>query len=150
MGAKKRPFYRVVVADARSPRDGKFIETIGHYNPLTEPATIVINEERGRYWLSVGAQPTTAVSKLMKRAGLGPDAVAEAPAPEPSEPAALAQERAQTSVPLEAAPSSDPADAERAAVEPSAEAQQVAQTVEPAEQPAAPASPDAAADNAQA
>ena len=150
MGAKKRPFYRVVVADARSPRDGKFIETIGHYNPLTEPATIVINEERGRYWLSVGAQPTTVVSKLMKRAGLGPDAVAEAPTPEPSEPAALAQEQAQTSVPLQAAPSSDSADAESVAVEPSAEAQQAAQTVEPVEQPAAPASPDAAADNAQA
>ncbi len=71
MGAKKRPFYRIVVADSRSPRDGRFIEIVGHYNPLTEPATIVMNEEKVRKWISNGAQPTTVVSKLMKRVGIG-------------------------------------------------------------------------------
>lgn len=82
MGAKKRPFYRVVVADARSPRDGRFIETIGHYNPLTEPATIVLNEEKVRTWISHGAQPTLAVTKLMKRAGIS---TATQPAAEPAQ-----------------------------------------------------------------
>ncbi|MDQ3856115.1 MAG: 30S ribosomal protein S16 [Chloroflexota bacterium] len=71
MGAKKRPFYRIVVADSRSPRDGRFIETIGHYNPLTEPATIVIDAEKASKWISNGAQPTKVVTKLMQRAGIG-------------------------------------------------------------------------------
>lgn len=69
MGAKKRPFYRVVVADSRSPRDGRFIESVGHYNPLTEPATIVLNQEKIGYWISKGAQPTDVVRKLIDRAG---------------------------------------------------------------------------------
>ena len=71
MGAKKQPFYRVVVADSRSPRDGRYIDIVRHYNPLTEPSTIVLNEEKLMRWISQGAQPTTAVSKLMKRAGVG-------------------------------------------------------------------------------
>ena len=58
MGAKKSPFYRVVVADSRSPRDGRFVEEIGTYNPLTEPAQIQIKEDRALYWLQVGAQPS--------------------------------------------------------------------------------------------
>lgn len=70
MGAKKQPFYRVVVADSRAPRDGRFIETIGHYNPLTEPATVVIDREKLTLWMSRGAQPTETVRKLVKRAGL--------------------------------------------------------------------------------
>jgi len=86
MGAKKQPFYRIVVADARSPRDGRFIETIGHYNPLTEPATIVINEEKILKWISQGAQPTLIVSKLMRRAGIGQQPAAV----ETAEPAAEA------------------------------------------------------------
>ena len=60
-GAKKQPHYRVVVTDSRAPRDGKFIEIIGHYNPRTEPATVEIDAERALYWLSVGAQPSPAV-----------------------------------------------------------------------------------------
>jgi small subunit ribosomal protein S16 len=68
-GAKKQPTYRVVVADSRSPRDGRFIEIIGHYNPRTEPMTVKIQEERALYWLSVGAQPTDPVKKLLENMG---------------------------------------------------------------------------------
>lgn len=70
MGAKKRPSYRIVAADSRSPRDGRFIESVGFYDPLTEPATIKLNEERIRYWLSVGAQPTDTVRSMLVRHGL--------------------------------------------------------------------------------
>ncbi|MGL5150000.1 MAG: 30S ribosomal protein S16 [Clostridium sp.] len=70
MGAKKAPFYRVVVADSRCPRDGRFIEEIGYYNPITEPAEIKINEEKATKWLSNGAQPTDIVKKLFVKAGL--------------------------------------------------------------------------------
>jgi len=69
-GAKKRPSYRIVAAEHSSPRDGRFIEILGHYDPLTEPATVVVNEERAKYWLSVGAQPTDTVAGLLKRAGV--------------------------------------------------------------------------------
>lgn len=68
-GAKKKPTYRVVVADTRSPRDGRFIEIIGHYNPRTEPVTVKIHEDRALHWLSVGAQPTEVVQKLLKDLG---------------------------------------------------------------------------------
>ena len=67
IGAKKTPFYRVVVADERSPRDGKFIEEIGYYNPMTEPADIKINAEKATKWLSNGAQPTETVRTLLKK-----------------------------------------------------------------------------------
>ena len=78
MGKKKRPSYRIVAAEVSSPRDGRFIETLGHYDPLTEPATIKINSERALHWLSVGAQPTETVAGLLKRAGVtGGDVVAE-------------------------------------------------------------------------
>lgn len=70
MGAKKRPSYRIVVAESRSPRDGKFIEVIGLYDPLTDPATIRLNEERAKHWLSVGAQPTETVRDILRRAQL--------------------------------------------------------------------------------
>ncbi len=70
VGAKKQPHYRVVVADSRSPRDGKFIEIIGHYNPRTEPPTVEIDGERALYWLSVGAQPTAAVHRMLDRLGV--------------------------------------------------------------------------------
>ncbi|MCB0046138.1 MAG: 30S ribosomal protein S16 [Caldilineaceae bacterium] len=66
MGAKKKPFYRVVVADQRSPRDGRFIETIGTYNPLTQPETVDLKLDRAAHWLSVGAQPTDAVARLLR------------------------------------------------------------------------------------
>jgi len=70
MGRKKRPFYRVVVADARSPRDGKFIESIGYYNPLVEPFEFKVNKERALYWLGVGAQPSDTVKSMFKRMGI--------------------------------------------------------------------------------
>jgi small subunit ribosomal protein S16 len=69
VGAKKQPSYRVVVADSRSPRNGRFIETIGFYNPRTEPLTVEIKEDRALYWLSQGAQPTEAVAGLFNRLG---------------------------------------------------------------------------------
>ena len=70
MGAKKAPFYRVVVADSRSPRDGKFIELIGTYNPLVTPAEIKINEELALEWLSKGAIPTDTVKNILSKAGI--------------------------------------------------------------------------------
>jgi small subunit ribosomal protein S16 len=69
VGAKKQPTYRVVVTDSRSPRDGRFIETLGFYNPRTEPPTVEIKEDRALYWLSQGAQPTEAVAGLLTRLG---------------------------------------------------------------------------------
>ena len=68
-GAKKKPQYRVVVADSRTPRDGRFIEIIGHYNPREEPVTLKVAEDRALYWLSVGAQPTDTVKKLFQNLG---------------------------------------------------------------------------------
>ena len=70
MGAKKAPYYRVVVADARSPRDGRCIEEIGTYNPLTNPATIAIDVEKAQTWIKNGAQPTDTVRGLLKKAGV--------------------------------------------------------------------------------
>ena len=70
MGAHKKPFYRIVVADSRTPRDGRFIEEIGYYNPMTEPKEIRIDEEAAAKWLSNGAQPTETVSKIFKAAGI--------------------------------------------------------------------------------
>ncbi len=70
LGAKKAPFYRVIVADSRSPRDGRFIEEIGYYNPLTEPAEIKIDAEKAKKWISNGAQPTETVKSLLKKSGI--------------------------------------------------------------------------------
>ncbi|MBO5280646.1 MAG: 30S ribosomal protein S16 [Clostridia bacterium] len=70
MGAKKAPFYRVVVADGRFPRDGRFIEEIGYYNPLTTPADVKIDAEKAKKWLSTGAQPTETVKSLLKKSGI--------------------------------------------------------------------------------
>lgn len=70
MGAHKAPFYRIVVADSRSPRDGKFIEEIGYYNPLTEPVEVKVNEEKANEWLANGAQPTEVVKRLFTNAGI--------------------------------------------------------------------------------
>ena len=69
-GTKKRPHYRIVAADTRSPRDGRFIEILGEYHPLDEPSTITVNEERALYWLRTGAQPTEAVKKLLRITGV--------------------------------------------------------------------------------
>lgn len=70
MGAKKRPFYRIVVADSRSPRDGRFIEEIGYYNPISEPKEIKIDDEKAVKWLSNGAKPTDTVNSLFKNNGV--------------------------------------------------------------------------------
>ena len=70
MGAHKKPFYRVVVADSRTPRNGKFIEEIGTYDPNTDPSTCKVNEELAKKWLANGAQPTNVVSKIFKQAGI--------------------------------------------------------------------------------
>ena len=70
MGAKKAPFYRIVVADSRYPRDGRFIEEIGYYNPVSEPVELKIDEERAKYWVATGAQPTDTVKGLLKKGGI--------------------------------------------------------------------------------
>lgn len=70
MGAKKQPTYRFVVADSRSPRDGRFIEILGHYNPRTEPKTLVVDETKAKEWLAKGAQPTPTVRRLLAERGV--------------------------------------------------------------------------------
>jgi small subunit ribosomal protein S16 len=95
VGKKKQPAYRLVAAPSRSPRDGRFIEILGHYNPLTNPATVVFKEERIMHWLKEGAQPTESVQRLLTSAGIwqkftgkqvtypAPKQAAAAPTPEP-------------------------------------------------------------------
>ena len=117
VGAKKQPSYRVVVADSRSPRDGRFIEVIGFYNPRTKPTTIQINEEKARKWLGNGALPTESVASLLFRAGiadlrsprwrkegdvLGAPATAAAPAQQA--PAAVAEAAPVAAAPAEESP----------------------------------------------
>lgn len=70
VGAKNRPSYRLVVADSRAPRDGAFISKIGHYDPLTDPETVVIDEEKALYWLGQGAQPTPTAARLLTKLGI--------------------------------------------------------------------------------
>ena len=70
VGAKKKPSYRLVVADVQAPRDGAFINIIGHYNPLTDPETVVIDEEKALNWLRQGAQPTATAARLLSKAGI--------------------------------------------------------------------------------
>ena len=70
VGAKKKPGYRLVVADVRAPRDGAFIDIIGHFDPLTDPETIVIKEEKALHWLRQGAQPTDTTARLLNKAGI--------------------------------------------------------------------------------
>ena len=83
-GKTKQPSYRLVVADKRSPRDGKFIEIIGHYNPVRQPKELVVKSDRARYWLSVGAQPSDTVTRLLKQVSVLDDngkVIAESAAP---------------------------------------------------------------------
>jgi small subunit ribosomal protein S16 len=122
VGSKKNPIWRVVVADQRSPRDGRFIETIGHYNPQTDPSTIRIDEERLQHWLARGAQPTGTVKQLVKAYAKGvPGGTATAPAvPEvPTQPEAPAPE-------AEAAPAEAEAEAAEEAVVEEAVVEEVA------------------------
>jgi small subunit ribosomal protein S16 len=130
VGSNKNPIWRVVVADQRSPRDGRFIETIGHYNPQTNPSMITIDEERFQHWVARGAQPTNTVKQLVKAhakgvaggtatgsAGVARDAPApEAPAEEAAEAPADAplEERAEAPAEAEAAADEAAADDEAA------------------------------------
>ncbi len=85
MGAKNQPSYRVVVADARSPRDGAYVEKIGYYNPLTDPETVAIDEEKALQWLQQGAQPTEAVNRLLSKLGILEKFTASKGSPKPEE-----------------------------------------------------------------
>jgi small subunit ribosomal protein S16 len=112
-GAKKQPKYRVVVADARAPRDGAFVDSIGFYDPLTEPATIHIDQDRAREWLGKGVQPSDTVQRLLRRAGIveGPEPVY----PERPKKAESAGATAPAAAPAAAAPVAATAEAEPAA-----------------------------------
>ena len=116
MGAKKRPSYRIVAADSKSPRDGRFIESFGIYDPITDPATIRIDEDRARHWLSVGAQPSDTVRDIFRRAGLiGHQAAATPEAGEAPPEEATAEEpkprrRRKPTAEAEAAPEEAPAE----------------------------------------
>ena len=143
VGSKKNAMWRVVVADQRSPRDGRFIEMIGHYNPQTEPSQIVIDRDRLDHWLQMGARPSETVQKLM-RAENSPPLTPKAPqAPEP----AAASEPAASD-----AAAAEPAEAEPAAEEPAAASAEAEATPEAQAAPEgdAAAAPDAEAPEADA
>lgn len=145
-GAKKRPYYRVVVADTRSPRDGKYLEQIGIYNPLLakdDPARVKINEDRARYWVGVGAQPTDRVARFLDAAGIKERAARNNP--NKGEPGDKAKERAEE----KAAKLAEAEEAAKAAAEAPAEeapAEEVAAEAPAAEE----AAPDAPAEEAPA
>jgi small subunit ribosomal protein S16 len=104
-GAKKRPFYRIVVAENTSPRDGRFVERVGSYNPILSadnPERVVINNERAQHWLSMGAKPTERVAKFFAKANLI-EAKKQDDRPKKSQPKAKAQERAREKAEAEAA-----------------------------------------------
>jgi len=122
-GAKKRPYYRVVVADVRSPRDGKFIERVGSYNPLlpkTDPNRVKIDADRVKYWLDNGARPTDRVARFLGEAEIIP-VPAQRNNPQKAKPKAKAQERLkaaeEAAAPAEEAPAEDAAPAEEAPAE---------------------------------
>jgi small subunit ribosomal protein S16 len=110
VGSKKNPIWRVVVADQRSPRDGRFIETIGHYNPQTEPSTIRIDEERFQHWVAHGAQPTGTVKQRMKAQAKGLTA-------DPKTSAAVAAASPATAAPVSMEPATPPTQVEETAAQ---------------------------------
>ena len=130
-GAKKRPFYRIVVADSRSPRDGRYIERLGHFNPLLpkdHDERVILNVERIQHWLGVGAKPTDRVARMLGSAELIP-MPPQGNNPEKAKPKAKAQERAAAKAEAEAAAAeaeaaADEAPAEEAPAEESAEAEE--------------------------
>lgn len=137
VGAKKQPAYRIVIADSRAPRDGRFIEIIGYYNPLTDPATIGLDTERALYWLRQGAQPSDPVQRMLVKKGVWSEftgePMPEAPAPvvaaTPTEEAVPAVEETPVE---EVAPAADETPAEEApAVEAPAEEAAPAEEVTP-------------------
>ncbi|MCH7716472.1 MAG: 30S ribosomal protein S16 [Gemmatimonadetes bacterium] len=105
VGRKHHPCYRIVVADKRAPRDGRFIETLGHYDPCTEPATLVVNAEKAREWLAKGATPSDTVRSLLKKAGVFSDTP---PVPVSAEAPAPLEAEADASVTSEAVPEAEP------------------------------------------
>ena len=157
MGAKKRPFYRVVVADSRSPRDGRFIENIGRYHPLSDPSVIEIDEERALHWLGVGAQPTDSVRVLLDKAGIWAK-FSSAPIEKPKAGARTAAARvsaakaaAKAPAPAEptaakAPPADEPSAPEKPAAEEPAAEEPAAETA-PSDQPEEAAPQEAAAED---
>lgn len=142
MGANKRPFYRVVVADQRSPRDGRFIENIGKYHPLDDPSVIEIDEARALHWLRVGAQPSDQVRNLMVKVGIWDTFVAERPSaadqvkvrePKPEQPKLSKKAQAKAAAAEEAAASEEAASEEPQEAEPASEAEATAEAA-PAEE----------------
>lgn len=146
VGATKRPMYRIVAADSRSPRNGRFIETLGHYNPLTEPATIVIKEERVQYWIEHGAQPTDVVSRLLSTQAAR--AAVPEPAPEPAPTTSRGRRTRAASAAVAEAPAAVAeaeaavAEAEAAVAEPEAEAPPAAEAETETEAQATPQAPE--------
>jgi len=137
VGSKKNAVWRVVVADQRSPRDGRIIESIGHYNPQTEPSTIVIDRERLDHWIEQGAQPTNTIRKLMRAPNTETQVVTPADVPEPEE--------VSDAPPAEAAESgTDPGSADDAGPDTGAEAAAADARPEPADADAADARPEPA------
>ncbi len=144
VGSKKNPVWRVVVADQRSPRDGRVIELVGRYNPQTEPSEVVLNEERLQHWIERGAQPTKTVQRLMRIASgevkpPAPKKRKKAAAPAPDEaPAAEAEAAAPEETPAEDAPAEEPPVEEAATEEAAAPPEEdAAPEGEPASEPAA-------------
>lgn len=141
IGAKKQPSYRLVVADSRAPRDGAFIAVIGHYNPLTDPETIVIDEEKALGWLKQGAQPTDTAARLLAKAGIieePADRKEKMKAGTPDKPKAskkkakaAAAEKAKAEEPKAEAPAEAPKEEPEAAEAPKAEAEAEAPAEEP-------------------
>jgi small subunit ribosomal protein S16 len=143
MGSKGRPFYRVVVADQRSPRDGRFIENIGRYHPLNDPSLIEIDQDRALHWLRVGAQPSNQVRNLMQKVGIWETFVAERPkaAATETKPERPAREKISKKAQAKAAASEQaaPAAEQAAATEPPAAAE--AEPEAPVEAEAEPEAP---------
>src|SRR5690606_22243268 len=152
-GAKKRPYYRVVVSDSRSPRDGKYLEQIGTYNPLLakdDPARVKLNEDRARYWLGVGAQPSDRVARFLDAAGIKERAARNNP--QKAEPGEKAKERAEERAAKLAeaeeaanAPAEEPA-AEEVVTEEATAAEAPAEETVAEESPAEEAAPEAPAE----
>ena len=136
-GAKKQPKYRVVVADVRAPRDGAFVDSIGYYDPLTEPSTISIDRERALDWMSKGAQPSDTVQRLMRIAGIveGPEPVY--PERKKAAPAAEAAPARAPSAPAPAPAAAPAAAAAAAETEPEAEAAAAPEASAATEEPSA-------------
>ena len=148
VGKKKQPTYRVVVADARAPRDGKYVEIIGQYNPRTEPNTFVIDEEKARDWLRKGAQPTERIHKLFATVGILEPLVFPPPKPKPA-PQAAAPARPAAAAPAAATAVAEP-EAEAPAAEAEAEVEAPAAEAEDAPATEAEEAPAAEAEEAPA